>query len=62
MFYITLKVGRECIEWDLRSGSPDSTSVRIESGEAFSYPAATYQAGNAIQRYFRLLATPKGTQ
>lgn len=53
-FYVTLHVGKSAIAWDLQSGEPDGMSVRIASGEGFTYAAACYQAGTALQeRYDR---------
>lgn len=49
-YYITLHAAPDGIAWDLRSGTPDSTSVRIADGVAFTWQAATHQAGNVLAR------------
>lgn len=53
-YYVTLAQHRDGVYWDLRSGTPDGASVRIEEGyDAFTWQAALHQAANAMQRFQR---------
>jgi hypothetical protein len=47
-FYLTLIQGADGIHWDLRSGHPDETNVRIEDGLSATWAGATYRAGQAL--------------
>lgn len=62
-YHVTLIADVDGVHWDLRSGLPSETSVRIEDGvahdqdsiavfgAAHTWAAALHQAGTALQRW-----------